>query len=148
MKSVRRGYCPARTGDDGLQSGNPTLSHEVGGTGCFGFLLRCIRLKKNGAASAMPPVFTAAPREVHGIAFLTATCRSASIAPSREELGALPAPPRQCCPHRRGVSPEADRIYGQAGDAPTLVVHSVPESLPECPAKNLSHNKKDDALTM
>src|SRR6516162_6259334 len=29
--------------------------------------------------------------------------RSASIALSRDELGALPAPPRQCCPHRCGV---------------------------------------------
>jgi ATP dependent DNA ligase domain len=39
------------------------------------------------------------------------------------------------------VSPEADRIYGQAGDAPTLVVHSVPESLPECPSENLSEQE-------
>jgi hypothetical protein len=38
-------------------------------------------------------------------------------------------------------SPKADRIYGQAGDAPTLVVHSVPESLPECPSENLSEQE-------
>jgi hypothetical protein len=31
--------------------------------------------------------------------------------------------------------------YGQAGDAPTLVVHSVPESLPGYPSENLSEQE-------
>ena len=31
--------------------------------------------------------------------------------------------------------------YGQAGDAPTLVVHSVPESLSEYPSENLSEQE-------
>jgi len=38
-------------------------------------------------------------------------------------------------------SPRADRIYGRAGDAPTLAVHSVPESLPECPSEILSEEE-------
>jgi hypothetical protein len=73
-------------------------------------------------------------------------CRSASIAPSREELGALPAPPRQCCPHRRGVRRGLTGSTVKRATRPPWLCILCQRACRNAQAR-VSPNKKDDATT-
>jgi len=73
-------------------------------------------------------------------------CRSASIAPSREELGALPAPPRQCCPHRRGVRLRLTGSTVNRAMRPPWLCILCQRACRNAQAR-ISPNKKDDATT-